>query len=78
MATQIAPCECTVSHVIIVKQAGAKTELCPKWEQPWFTRENGAQFQDARYGKGMRLHNVRVKGKRIGLTCTCCGKQKTD
>ena len=37
-------------------------------------------FQDARYGKNMRIHNVcgggNVKGGNKGLRCTVCGDKK--
>lgn len=31
------------------------------------------KFQDKRYGKGMRVHNKKVKGYR----CTVCRKEKS-
>lgn len=79
--TKILPCDCLAVFVVIVKQAGAKTEQCPRWEVPWYNRENGAKYQDAKYGKGMRLHNERFvtkTRKHIGWTCSCCGKPKLD
>lgn len=32
------------------------------------------QFQDERYGKGMRLHNISKDGEKA--TCTVCGEKK--
>ena len=35
------------------------------------------EFQDARYGKGQRVHNpMRKSGKLLGYRCTVCGKEK--
>ena len=31
---------------------------------------DSTDFQDSKYGLGMRVHNVGIKQ----LTCTCCGK----
>lgn len=34
-------------------------------------------FQDERYGKGRRVHNVVIKkGQAAGKRCTACGKEK--
>lgn len=35
--------------------------------------DQGAKFQDARYGKGQRLHNETADG---GSRCTVCGTKK--
>lgn len=79
MLSKVMPCECDEVLFVVVKQAGADSDKCPRWDMPWFARKQGAQFQDARYGSGRRLHNERVKdGKRKGWTCTVCGKEKMD
>lgn len=34
-------------------------------------------YQDAKYGKGMRVHNVVLKGKKAGTyICTVCNTRK--
>lgn len=79
MQTRVMPCDCTELLFIVVKQAGAATDKCPRWEQPWFARKQGAQFQDEQYGKGQRLHSKRMKdSKAKGWTCSVCGRQKAD
>lgn len=36
-----------------------------------------SEFQDKEHGKGMRIHNRRIKdGKPKGWTCTVCGEKK--
>jgi hypothetical protein len=78
MSTKIMSCDCLSAQFLVVKQAGAKSDLCPQWELPWWAKELGAKFQDLLYGKGMRLHNERVaKGKSLGWTCTICGRKTT-
>lgn len=43
-----------------------------------------ASFQDAEYGKGMRLHTIKIKGESrtmknvSGFVCTVCGKVKSS
>lgn len=38
-----------------------------------------SKYQDEKYGKGNRLHNVKGdgQGKPNGLRCTICGKEKS-
>ena len=74
--TQVRDCDCVSSILIVVKSAGAKKDACPRTEIPWFNRENGAKFQDGKYGKGRRLHNVTDSSKSPQATCTVCGKHK--
>jgi hypothetical protein len=77
MATKIMPCDCVACEEVLVKQAGAKNDQCPKWKMHWMTRLLGVKFQDALYGIGMRLHNEMVKaGKKLGWRCTICGRVK--
>lgn len=77
MATEVRPCDCVGNQYVVVKQPGAKTEICPRWETPWFMRNVGAKVQDAMYGVGMRLHNQMVKaGKKLGWRCTVCDRVK--
>jgi hypothetical protein len=79
MTTKIMPCDCMEVLFVVVKQAGADRHKCPRWEMPWFARTQGAQYQDAKFGTGRRLHNRREKdSKHIGWTCSVCGKEKTD
>jgi len=73
--TRVLTCDCTVVHVI---QAGSGLRTArPMVQVPFNTKENGAKYQDATYGKGMRLHTVTDKpsGKKVA-TCTVCGKVK--
>lgn len=35
------------------------------------------EYQDMKYGKGQRVHNITVKGKEAKVKrCTVCGKEK--
>lgn len=74
--TRVQDCNCVSVEQFSVKSAGTKQDLRPTTPIPWMNRENGAKYQDAKYGKGMRLHNIRVKGKELGATCTVCGNRK--
>jgi hypothetical protein len=75
--TKVMACDCLACEEVLVKQAGAKNDQCPRWKMPWFTRQLGAQFQNAVYGMGMRLHNEMMKaGKKLGWRCTNCGRAK--
>lgn len=74
--TKVLPCDCTSATELTVKSAATKFEMAPKGEIPWQNRTNGAEYQDKKYGKGNRLHNIRRKGSVIGATCTVCGRRK--
>lgn len=78
MNTVVAPCPCTNVQDFNVKSAGTKTELRPRATVPWNTRDAGARFQDARYGKGQRLHNIGGRGTSKTITCTVCGQRKLN
>jgi hypothetical protein len=79
MQMQIMACDCTECMFVVVKQAGADGDKCPRWELPWFARRQGANYQDLRYGLGRRLHSKRIKdGKHKGWTCTVCGREKSE
>lgn len=70
MSTEIRSCNC---ENVFAFQAGSGIRTTrPLVEIPFFARDRGAKFQDDRYGKGMRVHNV---GKKIAR-CTVCGKEK--
>lgn len=74
--TKVMPCDCTSITIIKVKAAGDRSGA--RWEAavPFHTRANGAEFQDKKYGKGMRLHNLTDKQKEAKASCTVCGKVK--
>lgn len=70
----VASCDCVSMGVVIVKSAGQKKGPNHMMTNiPFHTRGNGAEFQDQRYGKGRRLHNINRNGT---LTCTVCGRRK--
>ena len=80
---KVLPCDCVTVGIIIVKSGVAqKSTTAPRIlpdHVPFQCRTLGARAQDARYGKGKRLHNPRFAGKPkqfSGYTCTVCGKQK--
>jgi hypothetical protein len=60
----IAYCGCTSAP--FAKNGGDKGS---KLEMPYHTRTRGAEFQDARYGKGNRVFNA---GKDKKWRCTIC------
>lgn len=74
--TKVMPCDCTSVFFARAKCANAKREDKPKFDIPWFSREAGALYQDVRYGKGQRLHNLGGKGVTKTATCTVCGRSK--
>lgn len=72
-------CQCVGMAFIEIKSPGLASGMNPPFLIPseFHTRNSGAQFQDQRYGRGMRLHNPGYsKGKFKTLTCTVCGKVK--
>lgn len=75
-ASKVIPCSCVTVAAITAKSAAAKVKpVCSNI--PFNTRGNGAAYQDAKFGKGNRLHNAMVKdGKFKGHTCTVCGSRK--
>jgi len=81
---KVLPCSCTAAGTIWVKSGVVQKRKpeCPSIPPerfPFHTRGAGAEFQDRKYGKGMRLHNPRFGGKPKkfdGYTCTVCGTQK--
>ncbi len=37
--------------------------------------QSGGAYQDARYGKGKRVHNPVQQGTEVGYKCTVCGRK---
>jgi len=79
---KVMPCGCTTAGTIWIKSGVVQKRKpeCPHMEAPFHTRGSGAAYQDAKYGKGMRLHNPRFGGKPKkfdGYTCTICGTVKS-
>lgn len=77
----IKPCPCSGADSIMANcGSGSATNMSmpkPRATIPFGARDSGAIYQNARYGQGMRLHNIRVKdGKVVGITCTVCGTRK--
>jgi len=70
MSTEIQDCNC-VSVLIFMVGSGAR-QFRPIAQMPFHTQTSGASFQDARYGKGKRVHNLGPKTS----TCTVCGRSK--
>lgn len=75
------PCPCLSADIITAKCNMGTTSNGgkPRATVPWMNRTAGAAFQDALYGKGIRLHNIGSKGnagKDITATCTVCGQRK--
>ena len=78
MTTKVRPCSCTSVLLFEVKcGTGKSRESKPKCAVPWMTQTAGAAYQDAKYGKGLRLHNIGGKGQTKTATCTVCGKHET-
>ena len=77
MATIVESCPCVGVQDFYVKSAGTKMELRQKATVPYHTRNNGADYQNQKFGNGMRLHNIGVKGSTKTHTCTVCGKRKS-
>lgn len=79
MATVVKHCGCTGVQDFEVKSAGGKARsgVRPKQTVPWMTTNAGAAYQDEKYGKGMRLHNIGGKTATKTATCTVCNKQTT-
>lgn len=75
MRTIVQHCGCTVAGKITVKSAAVKNDMKPAIEVGFATRNNGAAFQDARYGKGNRLFNTSHKDK-DNARCSVCGTRK--
>jgi uncharacterized membrane-anchored protein len=71
MNTTIQKCGCLNAFDFSVKCAGNKVKF--RVEIPYLRRGDGARYQDARYGTGMRVHNVMKNGSR---RCTVCGAIK--
>lgn len=76
--TKVMACPCVGADVIVVKSSNAKRETKPRAIVPWFNRTKGAEFQDKKFGKGMRLHNLGGKGTARTATCTVCGVTKAQ
>ena len=77
--TVVEYCGCVKAGTITAKCAVGSTQnkTKPTTEVPWFNANKGAEAQDEMYGKGNRVHNVRMKeGKLKGSTCTVCGRVK--
>jgi len=78
LSTVVLPCKCLGVARIRVKGKSRNLEGGQYATNiPIHTRNIGAENQDKAHGKGMRLHNVRVKdGRVVGNTCTVCGDMK--
>lgn len=69
--TMISDCDCTGADKLIVS-IGQKQKV--EGVIPWYSRTRGVEYQEEKFGKGNRLHNVdRAKKTK---TCTVCGKRK--
>jgi hypothetical protein len=81
-SSKVMSCRCLGVAEIQGKQPGMARAIVGvvfSWfkDIPVHLRNKGAEYQDQRYGKGMRLFNMRVKkGKHEGWTCTVCGAFK--
>jgi hypothetical protein len=79
MEAKVRPHNCVVAGLIVIQCGRTSFADKPKVEVPWFNRNNGAAYQDEKYGKGMRLMNraIRVERGKIkkddGWRCTVCG-----
>lgn len=71
METIIADCDCTGADKLTVSM-GQKQKI--EGSIPWYSRTKGVEYQEGKFGKGMRLHNVDRHKKT--KTCTVCGKKK--
>lgn len=69
--TDIRPCSC-VSVLVFLAGSGSRQLNRFMVKVPFDTQTKGAAYQDAAYGKGMRVHNL---GKKTA-SCTVCGKDK--
>ena len=78
MATRVMACPCTGVEVGIAKCGVSKREIKPRFTIPWFNRTKGAEYQDAKFGKGNRIHNLGGKGLSKTATCTVCGVSKAQ
>jgi hypothetical protein len=76
--TQVLPCACTLVAKFRVKGKSRNAEGGQFVTGiPFTVATAGAEFQNKRYGKGLRLHNSRIKeGRLCGMTCTVCGTMK--
>jgi hypothetical protein len=72
----IAYCGCVVSRAnFTVPSAAARAEVKPRVEIPVLRRGDAVAFQDATYGKGMRVHNPLKRKPKEGQRgrCSVCG-----
>lgn len=70
----IRSCSCIVTTGPRVKVPGIAMGFAGIYPVPIHLRTSGVEFQDRRYGRGMRLHNNQyAKGKFVGVRCTICG-----
>ncbi len=76
--TKVMPCNCVQATDIVVKSGSGSTTggTKPRMAQRIYPLA-GAEFQDKKYGKGNRLHNIGRRGKEVSWTCTICGNRKS-
>lgn len=70
----IRACNCVATTGPRMKTPGIAAGFAGFYPVPMNLRSLGAEFQDRRYGRGMRLHNNQfAKEKFVGVRCTICG-----
>lgn len=73
ITSEVRSCDCVAIESFLAG-SGKRPECRVKVTVPWMNRTNGTEYQDKKYGKGQRLHNINEKKKTA--TCTCCGRTK--
>lgn len=77
--SKVLPCSCDRVISFLVKNGSVQHDAKFRQVVPWMNAQNGARYQDAKYGSGLRLHNIGSKGNKgreLTATCTVCGQTK--
>jgi hypothetical protein len=75
-------CGCVVASSINCHSGSASvsqaTNPKPRYQFPFHTRTNGVQYQDEKFGPGMRMHNLlrRKPQEPARARCTICENVK--